>query len=187
MPLCGATEATEAVGAAKAAQPAWAEMGMPARRVCLASLAQSLDGYAGHFAQLLSAECGFDEARAMAEVEEAVAALQGAMVGQTGILGLVLDGSRPLASFAEIIAPAVMAGATVVVKPSPKAPSAVYALCELASRAEWPGACSTCCRVTARRLPVCARPESTALSMAATLPSAPRLARWRRSPGSPSK
>lgn len=139
VPLCGATEATEAVGAAKAAQPAWAEMGMPARRVCLASLAQSLDGYTGHFAKLLSDECGFDEARATAEVEQAVAALQGAMVGQTGILGLVLDGSRPLASFAEIIAPAVMAGATVVVKPSPKAPSAVYALCELASRAEWPG------------------------------------------------
>jgi acyl-CoA reductase-like NAD-dependent aldehyde dehydrogenase len=36
------------------------------------------------------------------------------------------------------MAPALMAGATVVVKPSPRAPSAAYALCELSARAEWP-------------------------------------------------
>ena len=36
------------------------------------------------------------------------------------------------------MAPALMAGATVVVKPSPKAPSAAYALCELSARSAWP-------------------------------------------------
>ena len=138
VPLSGAGEAAEAVNAAQAAQAAWADMGLPARRVCLANLADALDRYTGHFAKLLSEECGFDEARAKAEVGAAVAALHGAMVGQTGVFGLVLDASRPLASFAEIMAPAVMAGATLVVKPSPKAPSAVFALCELSSRAEWP-------------------------------------------------
>jgi acyl-CoA reductase-like NAD-dependent aldehyde dehydrogenase len=138
VPLCGASEAAEAVRAAQTVQPEWAEMGLPARRVCLANLAEALDRYTGHFAKLLTEECGFDEARATAEVGEAVAALHGAMVGQTGVFGLVLDASRPLASFAEIMAPAVMAGATLVVKPSPKAPSAVFALCELSSRAEWP-------------------------------------------------
>ena len=138
VPLCGAGEAAEAVQAAQAAQPGWAMMGMPARRVCLAGLADALDGYAAHFAKLLMQECGFDEARATAEVGEAVAALHGAGVGQTGVFGLVLDASRPLSGFAEAIAPALMAGATVVVKPSPKAPSAVYALCELSGRANWP-------------------------------------------------
>lgn len=138
VPLSGAGEAAEAVNAAQAAQAAWADMGLPARRVCLANLADALDRYTGHFAKLLSEECGFDEARAKAEVGAAVAALHGAMVGQTGVFGLVLDASRPLASFAEIMAPAVMAGATLVVKPSPKAPSAVFALCELSSRADWP-------------------------------------------------
>lgn len=138
VPLSGASEAAEAVRAAQAAQPVWAEMGLPARRVCLASLAEALERYAGHFAKLLREECAFDEARATAEVAEAVAALHGAMVGQTGVFGLVLDASRPLAGFAEIIAPALMAGATVVVKPSPKAPSAVFALCELSGRADWP-------------------------------------------------
>lgn len=138
VPLCGASEAAEAVKAAQAAQPEWAMMGMPARRHCLANLAEALDRYTGHFAKLLVQECGFDEARATAEVGEAVAALQGASVGQTGVVGIVLDDSRPLANFAEAMAPALMAGAAVVVKPSPKAPSAVYALCELSSRAEWP-------------------------------------------------
>jgi acyl-CoA reductase-like NAD-dependent aldehyde dehydrogenase len=138
VPLCGASEAAQAVGAAQQAQNAWAMMGMPARRVCLVSLGDALDRYTGHFAKLLMAECGFDEARATAEVGEAVAALHGASVGETGVFGLVLDASRPLAGFAEVMAPALMAGATVVVKPSPKAPSAVYALCELSGRAEWP-------------------------------------------------
>lgn len=138
VPLCGAAEAAEAVEAARAAQAEWAMMGMPARRVCLSRLADGLERYAGHFAKLLGQECGFDELRANAEVGEAAAALRSAMVGQTGVLGIVLDASRPLASFAETMAPALMAGATLVVKPSPKAPSAVFALCELTSREEWP-------------------------------------------------
>jgi acyl-CoA reductase-like NAD-dependent aldehyde dehydrogenase len=138
VPLCGASEAAEAVGAAQAAQPEWAMMGLPARRVCLAALGDALERYTGHFAKLLSQDCGFDEARATAEVEAAIAALRGTSVGDTGVFALVLDASRPLAGLAEAIAPALMAGATVVVKPSPKAPSAAYALCELSSRAEWP-------------------------------------------------
>ena len=138
VPLCGAEEAAEAVKAAHAAQPEWAMMGMPARRVCLGRLADGLDRYTGHFAKLLIQECGFDEARATAEVGEAVEALRGAMVGETGVLGIVLDATRPLASFAETMGPALMAGATLVVKPSPKAPSAVFALCELTAREEWP-------------------------------------------------
>ena len=126
VPLCGASEAAEAVGAAQVAQPAWAMMGMPARRLCLASLGDALDRYTGHFAKLLMQDCGFDDARATAEVGEAVAALRGAAVGETGVFALVLDATRPLA------------GAPVVVKPSLKAPSAVYALCELSGRADWP-------------------------------------------------
>ncbi len=138
VPLCGANEADVAVEAAQTAQGEWANMPLPARRVCLGKLADALEGYAGHFAQLLREECGFDEARASAEVADAVAALNGAQVGEAGVLGLVLDASRPLAGFAEALAPAAMAGAAVVVKPSPKAPSAVFALCELTARVEWP-------------------------------------------------
>lgn len=138
VPLCGASEAAEAVTAARVAQPGWAEMGLPARRVCLGKLADALDGYAGHFAKLLIAETGFSAERAAQEVTDAVAALRTFSVGETGVFGLVIDASRPLAGLTEGIAPALVAGATVVVKPSIKAPSAAFALCELSARAEWP-------------------------------------------------
>nr|MBL8411612.1 aldehyde dehydrogenase family protein [Dechloromonas sp.] len=138
VPLCGANEAAEAVKAARAAQPEWAEMGMPARRVCLNALADALDRYTGHFAKLLQQEADIDEAAARAEVESAVAALRATAVGDTGVIGVVVDAVNSLAGFAQAMAPAVLAGATVVVKPSPRAPSAIYALCELSARAEWP-------------------------------------------------
>jgi succinate-semialdehyde dehydrogenase / glutarate-semialdehyde dehydrogenase len=138
VPLCGAFEAQEVVNAARLAQPSWAEMGMQARRVCLGRLADSLENYAGHFAKLLMAETGFDAARADAEVAIAIEALRAATVGETGVIALVIDATRPLAGLVEALAPALMAGATVVIKPSIKAPSVAYALCELTARAEWP-------------------------------------------------
>lgn len=139
VPLCGADEAALAVNAARAAQPIWGAMGMVARRICLANLADALEDYAGHFAKLLIQETGQSEAEAAAEVQTAIAALRGSLVGETGVAAIVLGASRPLAGFAEVLAPACMAGAAIVVKPSPKAPSAIYALCELSARGDWPG------------------------------------------------
>lgn len=138
VPLGGADEAAAALAAARAAQPTWAAMGMAARQVCLAALADALERYADHFAGLLRQECAFDEVAANAEVSTAIAALRGAGVGETGVFGLVVDATRPLAAAAENLAPALLAGATVVVKPSPRAPAAVFALCELTGRCDWP-------------------------------------------------
>lgn len=138
VPLCGADEAAEAVAAARAAQPGWAEMGLNARRVCLGKLADGLDNYAGHFAKLLSQDTGLADDLARAEVAAAVDALRGMQVGETGVQAIVVDAGRPLAGFAAAAAPALLAGASVVVKPSPKAPAALYALCELSARADWP-------------------------------------------------
>ena len=45
---------------------------------------------------------------------------------------------QPLAGLAVAAAPALLAGATLVVKPSPQAPAAAFALCELATRSDWP-------------------------------------------------
>ncbi len=139
VPLCGAAEAAETVAAARTAQADWAALDGAARQQCLARLADALDSYTGHFAKLLSQECGFDSERATQEVGEAVAVLRSAQAGASGVFAVVLDASRPLAAFAETLTPLLLAGATLVVKPSPKAPSAVFALCELATRAEFPG------------------------------------------------
>ncbi len=138
VPLCGAAEAAEAVAAARRAQSGWAALSAEARQACLNALADRLEGYAGHFAKLLRGDTGCSDEFAQAEVAAAVAALRGDRVGEAGVLAVVVDATRPLAGFAEAAAPALRAGASVVVKPSPKAPSAAYALCELSARAEWP-------------------------------------------------
>ena len=138
VPLCGASEAAEAVAAARAAQPGWAEMGLNARHVRLAALADGLERYAAHFAKLLLQEIAFDEAGADAEVRAAVAALRDTEVGETGLIGVVVDAERPLSGVAAALAPALLAGAAAVVKPSPRAPAAVFALCELSARVGWP-------------------------------------------------
>ena len=112
---------------------------MMARRVCLGNLADALENYTGHFAKLLMQETGFAETQATAEVVAAVEALRGSLVGDTGVVAVVVDNSRPLAGFVEAVVPALLAGAAIVVKPSPKAPSAIFALCELTARTDWPG------------------------------------------------
>jgi succinate-semialdehyde dehydrogenase / glutarate-semialdehyde dehydrogenase len=138
VPLCGAAEAAEAAGAARAAQPAWAALAPEARQACLDALADGLDRYTGHFVKLLRGDTGFPEAQAQDEVAAALAALRGTAVGEAGVVALVVDATRPLASFAEAAAPILRAGGAVIVKPSPKAPAAAFALCELSGRAAWP-------------------------------------------------
>lgn len=138
VPMCGSEEAAEALTAARAAQPGWAAMGMNARRVCLNSLADALAKYSGHFAKLLVQDLGVEEENAAREVDAAIAALRGVSVGHGGVLAVVVDASQSLVGLAGAMAPALLAGASVVMKPSLKAPSAAYALCELSGRVEWP-------------------------------------------------
>jgi acyl-CoA reductase-like NAD-dependent aldehyde dehydrogenase len=138
VPMCGADEAAQAVAAARTAQGEWAAMGLAARQVCLVRLADGLERYAGHFAKLLMQDIGCTEDAATAEVATAIAGLRAMAVGETGVVALVVDDGRPLAGLVAAAVPALLAGATLVVKPSPKAPSAAFALCELATRNEWP-------------------------------------------------
>jgi len=139
VPLCGASEAAEAVASARNAQPGWAALMPLERQAALEALAAALEGHGRHFAGLLRPETGFAEDRTRAEVADALAALRGGDAGEVGVVAIVVDATRPLAGFAEAAAPALRAGATVIVKPSPKVPSAAFALCELSARAGWPG------------------------------------------------
>lgn len=139
VPLCGADEAGEAVQAAVAAAPAWAALSGGERQAHLAALAKALDDYTGHFAKLIRQETGKEESEAVAEVQAAVAVLRAPPAGEAGVLAAIADAGRPLAALVELAVPVLAAGGTVVVKPSPKAPGAAYAFCELTARAGWPG------------------------------------------------
>ena len=139
IPLCGPDEAGEAAGAARAALPAWSALDAARRQALLAALADALAGYAPHFAKLIGQETGFAEAAAAAEVAAAIAALRGAApAGSGGVAAIVTDAGHPLAALAQVAAPLLAGGATVVCKPSPQASAAAFALCELSARAGWP-------------------------------------------------
>lgn len=139
VPLCGAEEADAAVAAAQEAVTGWAARPAAERRQLLADLADALAGYGEHFAKLLGQETALDDAATEAEVAAAVAALRApASDAAAGVVALVTDAGQLLAGVARELAGLTQAGATVVVKPSPKVPGAAFALCELTSRAGWP-------------------------------------------------
>lgn len=139
-PLCGADEALKAVDAAQAALSHWASKTNNARAALLADVALALEGYAGHFAELLVEETGKDAAAAAVEVAAAIALLRAAVAGDvSGVVAVVSDDTAPLLGPLSRAIPALLAGATVVLKPSPQAPSAIFALAELTARNAVPG------------------------------------------------
>ena len=148
-PLCGASEALAAATSAQAALPDWAARTVAERAALLLALADALAGYGEHFAALISEESGKDAALAAAEVGDALSLLRGVApaaasdTGSTGtaanaVVAIVSDDSAPLLGPLRHAVPALLAGATVVVKPSPKAPSAIFALAELTASCDFP-------------------------------------------------
>jgi acyl-CoA reductase-like NAD-dependent aldehyde dehydrogenase len=140
-PLCGAQEAAEAVAAALDAAPGWAAQSAVARQKRLFAWGAELKHYRDHFATLIRQESGKEENTAQSEVEEAVAILQNAQgddaARQNGAEPIVLiawDAQDPLSAAVRLAAPVLRGGSAVILKPSPRAPAAAYALAELSAR-----------------------------------------------------
>lgn len=143
VPLGGDVEAGAAIDAACAALPDWAASHVSRRVALLASLADALSDYAQHFAALIVEETGQDTAQAAREVSEAVAVLRAAGSSHaattgSGVVAIVSDQCAPLSGPVRGAVPDLLGGATIVLKPSPKAPSAAFALAELSARCDFP-------------------------------------------------
>lgn len=139
-PLCGAGEAQKAVEAAQTAVARWSAETVAARAALLSAVGDALAGYAEHFAGLIVEETGMPAAAAAAEVRAAVALLHSPTAGgECGVVAVVSDADAPLSGALSRAVPALLAGATVVVKPSPQAPSPIFALAELTARHGFPG------------------------------------------------
>lgn len=138
-PLCGASEAVAAVAAAQAALVSWRQLAEADRADLFAALAASLSGLADHFAGLIAEETGKDLADAQTEVVAAVAMLQQSSPSNVSdVIGVIGDARLPLLSVLNQAIPDLMAGAVLVIKPDPSAPSAIYALAELTARCGFP-------------------------------------------------
>jgi len=140
VPRGGAAEVEVAVTAAQEAMQVWAALPLSARQRHLAALADAVLGMAGHLAGLLADDNACTPQAAAAEIEAALAALaEGAVNGEaTGPVLAVVGEARPLFTLIAAVAPLLLAGRSVVVRPAPRTCGSAYALCELSARAGWP-------------------------------------------------
>lgn len=145
-PLCGVIETRAAVDAARLALTAWSAKAIAERGALLGALGDALASYGGHFAGLIREEAGSEPAHAAAEVGSAISLLHAAAsaqangaAGVAGVAAIIADASAPLLGPLRCAVPALLAGATIVIKPSARAPSAAFALAELSARCSFPG------------------------------------------------
>jgi len=144
--LAGAADVDQAVAAARAAftAPEWARMRAADRGRLLNRIAQAIRAEAGQLAQLESRDVGKPLGQAEADVEAAAryfefyAGVADKLGGSTiplgpglldytvrepiGVSGQIIPFNYPLQNTARGSAPALAAGCTVVLKPSPEAP-----------------------------------------------------------------
>ena len=160
----GAAEDVDAaVQAAHAAQKAWARVPARKRGALVAQCAGVIRAHVEELARLIALETGKAlrtesrvEANTVADILEFFGGLGGELKGETvpfapdvlsvtvreplGVVGAIIPWNVPMLLMALKIAPALVAGNTVVVKSAEEAPLAVLRICELMGRVLPPGA-----------------------------------------------
>lgn len=143
VPLCGASEADTAVGDAGQAVLRWQAMADTERAAAFEVLRTLFDRFAFHLAKLLAEENGGDAPGGQDELARVQAALaqplSGASAGKGSVVAVIAEVGEPLAAPLDCVLAAVRAGHAVVVKPSVRVPSALFAVGEIFSRAGFPG------------------------------------------------
>jgi acyl-CoA reductase-like NAD-dependent aldehyde dehydrogenase len=140
-PLCGAAAAVPALAAAEAALPGWQRSSLGERAALIAALGLALAAYAEHFARLIAEESGSDPANAAAEVERTLALLAtpaAAPTARFGVVAVIAGFAEPLYAPLVLAIPALLGGATLILRPAPAAPSALLAFAELSARCAFP-------------------------------------------------
>lgn len=160
-PLSGQAEAAAAIAAAQAAFPGWAAATPPARGRILSKASQILEGRKAELAELLTREEGKTLAEATGEVQRAVdifrffGGFSYTLGGSTiphdlpgnllytrreplGVVSLITPWNFPIAIPAWKLAPALVAGNAVVLKPASQAPALALELAKALTEAGLP-------------------------------------------------
>jgi acyl-CoA reductase-like NAD-dependent aldehyde dehydrogenase len=143
-PRADRAQLEQAVAAAKAAFPRWSETSVRDRGALLARLADAVEVRQAEFAEILTAENGKPIAQAMFEMEAVVDAMRYYAGLDLAPRVLKEDASQkiieqPMILLAAKIAPALLAGNTVVAKPAATTPLAALRLGELCADILPPG------------------------------------------------
>lgn len=147
VPLYGEEAVRIAATSAADARAAWQTMPGEARERCFRELHELLARYRGHLCKLLEDEAGLTHQAAEDELEQALVALAGRLSechAGSGVAAVAADQQAVLAGPLACAAEALAAGWAVVLKTSPKAPSALFALAELFTRAGFPAGLVNC-------------------------------------------
>lgn len=151
VPDCGQAELDMAVAAARAAFKSWKKTSLDERRAVLAKMADAIDENKDELMRLLTAEQGKPHMQAGGEVASAAGIMRGistlsleekitqddeTRLSRTrrvpvGVVGAIVPWNFPVAILAQKIAPALLSGCTIVVKPSPYTPLASCRIAEL--------------------------------------------------------
>ncbi len=160
-PLSTAEETRQAIAAAEAAFPGWARTTPVARGRILSKTSQILEQRKGTLAELLTREEGKTLAESQGEVQRAVdifrffGGLSYTLGGQTiphdlpgnllytvrqplGVVGLITPWNFPIAIPAWKLAPALLSGNSVVIKPASQAPALTLELAKVLQEAGLP-------------------------------------------------
>src|SRR5689334_11579668 len=160
-PVSGKDDAVEAIVAARKAFPAWAAMTPVARGRILSKASQILEGRKAELAELLTREEGKTLTESAGEVQRAVDIFRFfggssyTLGGQTiphdlpnnllytvrqplGVVGLITPWNFPIAIPAWKMAPALVSGNAVVLKPASQAPSMSLELARACAEAGLP-------------------------------------------------
>src|SRR5262245_59578107 len=158
-PRADRAQLEEAVAAAKAAFPAWAATPLRHRAALLVKLAEALEADQGRFGRLPTEEQGKPLPQALDEVGRSIAALRyfatldlppevlkedatQKVVRQRkplGVVAAIAPWNLPMLLLMVELAPALLAGNTVVAKPAPTTPLTTLKLGELCARILPPG------------------------------------------------
>jgi 2,5-dioxopentanoate dehydrogenase len=160
-PLSGQPDAADAIAAAHAAHPGWAATTAPARGRVLSKASQILEGRKAELAELLTREEGKTITESTGEVQRAIdifrffGGLSYTLGGSTiphdlpgnllftrreplGVVGLITPWNFPIAIPAWKLAPALVAGNSVVLKPASQAPAMAFELAKALAEAGLP-------------------------------------------------
>jgi acyl-CoA reductase-like NAD-dependent aldehyde dehydrogenase len=149
----------EAVAAAKAAFPTWSATPLRQRAALLVKLAEALESEQGQFARLLTQEQGKPLPQALDEIAYSIATLRYfttldlppevlhedaarkvvRLHKPLGVVAAIMPWNVPMIHLAIKVAPALLAGNTVVAKPAPTTPLTTLRFGELCARILPPG------------------------------------------------
>ncbi|MEO9468135.1 aldehyde dehydrogenase family protein [Parasphingorhabdus sp.] len=159
VPSCGEAELNSAVAAARAAFPAWRKKPIEERRAVVQAISATIKDNLDELFRLLTAEQGKPHAQAQGEIMGAsmMAGAQSTLdlddeinedtderLSRTrrvpvGVVGGIVPWNFPVMMAVQKIAPALLSGCTIVLKPSPFTPLTTLRLAELIKDTAPPG------------------------------------------------